>query len=82
MATIVVLSGDDTAQILSKDEVIHADLNECEDFDYASSTIIEILQNDEIDGPNKMRLANIIADKFLQSHSEEFEINHTLIMKL
>jgi len=82
MGTIVVLSGTNTTQILSEDEVIHADLNECKDFDYASSTIIDILQNVDIGGPDQMRLVMLIADCFLLAHKEkeEFEINQTLIM--
>ena len=43
------------------------------DFDYASSMIVEVLQDNTLDGPQQMQLAIDFASHFLQAHQCAYE---------
>ena len=81
-STTVVISGNETTQIISNDEIIHVSEEDCIDFDYCSSKIAEILEDGNINGPDQMRLVKYIAENFLASHGEHLDIpDQYLIME-
>jgi hypothetical protein len=82
MATTVVIQSSDTTQVISDDEVIGITLEECKDFDLASSMIKDILEDGDLNGPLQFQLVQLIAQNFLDGNDipADFDCNYVLYM--
>lgn len=82
MATTVIIQNGDTTQVISEDEVIGITLEDCKDFDFASSMIKDILEDGDLNGPLQFQLVQLIAQAFLDGNciDPDFECNYVFYM--
>lgn len=80
MATTVIITDEGSTQIVNNDEILHIDTIECRDFDYASNLIEEVLADNNLEGPEQMRLVFYVAEEFLSYHSESPDFDQYVII--
>lgn len=74
MTTTVIIDNTRLTQVVTEDEIIHINIQECDDFDYVIGKIDEIANDGNLNGPDQMRIIATLAEAFLDAHIEDHEL--------